>query len=167
MSSWVSGSKGERFVGWLIFSGGALIAVPAANLPFNDTLPALMVIFACIGWLERDGLMVVVSLAWGAATFLYFTALIVALYFFGAQFWTHSKFSPRLSLREVLACRLPNGLRDEGLGSLNWRNAYNFTHMFNDAFKNGVRVKKKRGRYCHSFQTVPCLPHTRDLFYKL
>ena len=88
MSSWVSGSKGERFVGWLIFSGGALIAVPAANLPFNDTLPALMVIFACIGWLERDGLMVVVSLAWGAATFLYFTALIVALYFFGAQVWT-------------------------------------------------------------------------------
>ena len=87
MSSWVSGSKGERFVGWLIFTGGALIAVPAANLPFNDTLPALMVVFACIGWLERDGLMVVVSLAWGAITLLYFAALIVALYFFGSQVW--------------------------------------------------------------------------------
>ena len=87
MSSWVSGSKGERFVGWLIFAGGALIAVPAANLPFNDTLPALMVIFACIGWLEGDGLMLVVSLAWGAVTVLYFTALIVALYFFGSQVW--------------------------------------------------------------------------------
>ena len=87
MSSWVSGSKGERFVGWLIFTGGALIAVPAANLPLNNTLPALMVVFACIGWLERDGLMVIVSLAWGAATVLYFTALIVALYFFGSQVW--------------------------------------------------------------------------------
>ena len=87
MASWVSGSKGERFVGWLIFTGGALIAVPAANLPLNNTLPALMVIFACIGWLERDGLMVVVSLAWGAITVLYFTALIVALYFFGSQVW--------------------------------------------------------------------------------
>lgn len=87
MSSWVSGSKGERFVGWLIFAGGALIAVPAANLPLNNTLPALMVVFACVGWLERDGLMIVVSLAWGVATLLYFTVLIVALIFFGSQAW--------------------------------------------------------------------------------
>lgn len=87
MSSWVSGAKGERFVGWLILTGGALIAVPAANLPFNNTLPALMVIFACIGWLERDGLMVVVSIAWGVATLLYFVAVLVALLFFGSQVW--------------------------------------------------------------------------------
>jgi len=87
MSSWVSGSKGERFVGWLIFTGGALIAVPAANLPFNNTLPALMVVFACIGWLERDGLMILVSLAWGAATALYFLGVAAALYFFGSQVW--------------------------------------------------------------------------------
>lgn len=87
MPSWVSGAKGERFVGWLIFTGGALIAVPAANLPLNNTLPALMVIFACVGWLERDGLMVIVSLAWGAATLLYFAAVIVALLFFGTQVW--------------------------------------------------------------------------------
>ena len=86
-SSWVSGSKGERLVGWLIFAGGALIAVPAANLPFNNTLPALMVVFACIGWLERDGVMIIVSLAWGAATLLYFAAVLAALYFFGAQVW--------------------------------------------------------------------------------
>lgn len=87
MASWVSGEKGERFVGWLIFSGGALLAVPVANLPFNNTLPALMIIFACIGWLERDGLMVVVSLAWGIATLLYFIAVAVALIFFGSQIW--------------------------------------------------------------------------------
>jgi hypothetical protein len=86
-SSWVSGSKGERLVGWLIFAGGALIAVPAANLPFNNTLPALMVVFACIGWLERDGLMIIASLAWGAATLLYFAAVLAALYFFGARVW--------------------------------------------------------------------------------
>ena len=61
--------------------------MPGANLPFNDTLPALMVVFACIGWLERDGLMVIVSLAWGAITVLYFTTLIVALLFFGSQVW--------------------------------------------------------------------------------
>ncbi len=86
-ASWVSGEKGERLVGWLIFAGGALIVVPAANLPFNNTLPALMVIFACIGWLERDGLMVIVSLGWGVATVLYFLVVAVALIFFGSQVW--------------------------------------------------------------------------------
>lgn len=88
MPGWVSGDKGERFVGWLILAGGALIIVPAANLPFNNTLPAFMVVFACIGWLERDGLMVVVSLAWGLVTLLYFAAILAALFFFGSQVWS-------------------------------------------------------------------------------
>lgn len=87
LPSWVSGEKGERFVGWLILAGGALLAVPVANLPFNNSLPALMIVFACIGWLEKDGLMVIVSLAWGIATLLYFTAVAVALIFFGTQVW--------------------------------------------------------------------------------
>jgi hypothetical protein len=87
LPSWVSGEKGERFVGWLILAGGALLAVPVANLPFNNSLPALMIVFACIGWLEKDGLMVIVSLAWGVATLLYFTAVAVALIFFGTQVW--------------------------------------------------------------------------------
>lgn len=85
--NWVAGEWGERFVGWLILSGGFLLAVPVANLPFNNTLPALMIVFACVGWLERDGLMVIVSLAWGVATLLYFTAVALALIFFGSQIW--------------------------------------------------------------------------------
>jgi hypothetical protein len=93
--SWVSGAWGERFVGWLIFTGGGLLAMPAANLPFNNTLPALMVVFACVGWLERDGLMAIVSLAWGAVTLLYFAAVCVALVFFGTQVWTWvARWSP-------------------------------------------------------------------------
>lgn len=84
-TSWVSGPWGDRFVGWLILIGGALIVVPAANLPLNNTLPALMVIFACIGWLERDGVMAIVSVAWGAATLLYFAAVVIILAFFGSQ----------------------------------------------------------------------------------
>jgi len=87
LQAWVSGPRGERFVGWLILAGGALLAVPVANLPFNNSLPALMIVFACVGWLERDGLMVIVSLAWGIATLLYFTAVAVALLFFGSQVW--------------------------------------------------------------------------------
>lgn len=86
-SRWVSGDKGEKIVGWLIFAGGALLAVPVANLPFNNTLPALMIVFACVGWLEKDGLMVIVSLAWGIATLVYFIAVATALIFFGAQVW--------------------------------------------------------------------------------
>lgn len=81
---WVSGARGERFVGWLIFAGGLLLAMPMASLPFNNSLPALMIVFACVGWLERDGLMVFVSLAWGVATILYFAAVAVAFFFFGA-----------------------------------------------------------------------------------
>lgn len=86
-AAWVTGPWGDRFVGWLILVGGALLAVPVANLPFNNTLPALMVVFACVGWLERDGLMAIISLAWGVATLLYFTAVAVVLLFFGAQVW--------------------------------------------------------------------------------
>lgn len=95
LSRWVSGNKGEKIVGWLIFAGGALLAVPVANLPFNNTLPALMIVFACVGWLEKDGLMVIVSLAWGIATLLYFIAVAVALIFFGAQVWAwFGRFTP-------------------------------------------------------------------------
>lgn len=85
---WVTGSKGERFVGWLIFTGGALLAMPMANLPFNNSLPALMIVFACVGWLERDGLMVIISLGWGIATVLYFIAVAVAFIFLGTQVFT-------------------------------------------------------------------------------
>lgn len=95
LEAWVSGAWGDRFVGWLIFVGGGLLALPAANLPFNNTLPALMIIFACVAWLERDGLMAVVSLAWGVATVLYFAAIGVALFFFGSQVWTWiARWSP-------------------------------------------------------------------------
>ncbi|NJK92754.1 MAG: exopolysaccharide biosynthesis protein [Blastochloris sp.] len=83
--NWVSGPWGERFVGWLIFAGGLLLAMPMASLPFNNSLPALMIVFACIGWLERDGLMTLVSLGWGVATILYFVAVGVAFFIFGSK----------------------------------------------------------------------------------
>jgi hypothetical protein len=81
--SWVEGDRGHRLVGWLILIGGALLAVPAANLPLNNFFPALMIIFACLGWLERDGLMILVSVGWGVVTILYFALVLFALFFFG------------------------------------------------------------------------------------
>lgn len=88
LDRWVSGEWGERFVGWLILAGGALLAVPMASLPLNNTLPAFMIVFACVGWLERDGLMVLVSLAWGVLTLIYFAAVAVAFVFFGSQIFS-------------------------------------------------------------------------------
>lgn len=80
---WVSGSAGDRFIGRLIFIGGALLAVPVANLPFNNSLPALMIIFAVIAWFERDGLMIFISFFFGILTVIYFIVVLVALWFFG------------------------------------------------------------------------------------
>lgn len=82
--SWVDGRFGERLCGSLIALGGALLVIPVPILPFNNTLPALAMLFAAIALLERDGLMVLVSLFWIVATVAYFGAFFYALYFLGA-----------------------------------------------------------------------------------
>lgn len=91
LQNWVGGAAGNKRVGWLILIGGVLFATPFFNLPFNNTFPALMVLFAAIAWLERDGLMVIVSMIFGALTLLYFAVVGALLYFFGAQFLTWLK----------------------------------------------------------------------------
>lgn len=87
----VTGRSGERLIGWLILTGGALLTIPAANLPFNNTFPALMILFASLAWLERDGTMVVFSLAFGVLSLLYFAVVGLAFWFFGAQILTWIK----------------------------------------------------------------------------
>jgi hypothetical protein len=94
LESWISGDRGQRLVGWLILVGGALLAIPVANLPLNNFFPALMIIFACLGWLERDGLMILVSLAWGVVTIIYFALVTLALIFFGKQVFEWLNFLP-------------------------------------------------------------------------
>lgn len=83
--SWVDGRFGERLCGGLIALGGALLVIPAPILPFNNTLPALAMLFAAIAILERDGVMVLVSMFWICATVAYFGAFFYALYFLGAE----------------------------------------------------------------------------------
>jgi hypothetical protein len=87
MTTWVDGVRGGRFIGWLIFTGGFLLAIPFANMPLNNTFPALMIFFAAVAWLERDGLMVLVSLFWGVGTLLYFAVAGWILYTFGTNLW--------------------------------------------------------------------------------
>jgi hypothetical protein len=88
---WVTGRSGEHLVGWLILTGGVLLAVPVANLPFNNTFPALMIIFAAIAWLERDGAMVIVSLACGVLSVAYFATVGILVWIFGAQIFSWIK----------------------------------------------------------------------------
>lgn len=103
--AWVTGEAGTRFVGRLVFIGGALLAIPVANLPFNNTLPALMILFAVIAWLERDGWMIFISLFFGLLTILYFIAVIIALVFFGDKvfgwiksLWPVAQFIQQITL---------------------------------------------------------------------
>ncbi len=90
--SWVVGRAGERLVGWLILIGGFLLAIPVAHLPLNNTLPALMILSAAIAWLEKDGLFIFISLAWGVASLLYFVVIGTVIWLFGSQItaWIHS-----------------------------------------------------------------------------
>lgn len=80
----IDGPSGSRLTGWLILIGGILLAIPFANLPLNNTFPALMIFFAALAWLERDGLATCVSLFWGAVTLLYFAAAGWLLWKFGS-----------------------------------------------------------------------------------
>lgn len=87
LTGWVDGPQGARRVGWMIFVGGALLAIPFANLPLNNTFPALMIFFAALAWLERDGLMMLISLFWGVVTLVYFAVAGWLMFYFGAQIW--------------------------------------------------------------------------------
>lgn len=85
LTSWVDGRAGERLCGLLITIGGVLLVIPAPILPFNNTLPALGMLFAAIALLERDGLMVLVSVFFLIATVAYFGVFFYALWFLGAE----------------------------------------------------------------------------------
>jgi hypothetical protein len=85
LTSWVTGSKGRKIGGALIFTGGALMAIPFGGVPLNNTLPALIIIFACIGELEQDGGMLIVALFWMVATLAYFAFVIYGLLFLGGH----------------------------------------------------------------------------------
>lgn len=85
LSRWVDGEQGSKNMGWLIFLGGALLAVPFGSLPFNNTLPALMALFAAIAWLERDGAMALLSIAWGILTLAYFGIAAWLVFWLGGK----------------------------------------------------------------------------------
>lgn len=74
-----------------IIVGAILLILPIILVPFSNTLPALAVLFLCIGLLQRDGLCILYGHLLNIATVAYFTALIIGgheafekiLHFFG------------------------------------------------------------------------------------
>jgi hypothetical protein len=89
LQAWVSGERGRLLAGWIIILSGLLMAVPFFGLPFNNLLPALAILFVCIGELEDDGLMVFISLGWLIATVVYFVFILGLLWFLGERALTY------------------------------------------------------------------------------
>jgi len=82
---YVSGVKGQRYCGLLICVGGALMCAPFIAIPFNNMLPACVVFFAALAKLEKDGVMLLVSLFWLVMTLLFFLVITILLLLFGAE----------------------------------------------------------------------------------
>jgi hypothetical protein len=85
LQGWVSGEKGRYVAGWTIILSGLLMAIPFFGLPFNNLLPALAIVFVCIGELEGDGLMVFISFGWLVVTVVYFVFILAVLWLLGEQ----------------------------------------------------------------------------------
>lgn len=60
-----------------IITGAILLILPIILVPLSNTLPALAVLFLCIGLLQRDGLCILYGHFVNLATIAYFTALII------------------------------------------------------------------------------------------
>lgn len=88
----VTGRLGQKVGGAILLSAGLLMAIPFGVLPFNNTLPALAILFYGFAELEDDGLMILVAVFWLAVTVIYFAAFFYALWFLGngaVEFFRH------------------------------------------------------------------------------
>jgi len=79
----VTGRKGQKVGGFILLTAGLLMAIPFGVLPFNNTLPALAILFWGFGELEDDGVMVFVSFFWLVVTVIYFAAFFFTLWYLG------------------------------------------------------------------------------------
>ena len=81
----VTGARGAQIVGGLMTIGGLLMAIPFFGIPFNNTLPALVIIAACVGELEDDGGFIFVALVLLVLTILYFLLIFWVVFFVGGE----------------------------------------------------------------------------------
>ena len=79
----ISEQRGQFVIGSLICLAGLLMAIPFVGVPLNNTFPALMALCAALAPMEKDGLMVALSLFWLAVTLAYFTLIIGGVWLLG------------------------------------------------------------------------------------
>jgi hypothetical protein len=84
---WLVEAIGRRGAGWMILLGGLLVAVPFLVVPLQNSLPALIVFFACVGRLQRDGVMYLLALLSLVVTLVYFALVTWVLFFAAEQSW--------------------------------------------------------------------------------
>lgn len=85
LRSWVTGPTGRRATGATFIAGGLLMAVPFFGVPLNNMLPGLAILFAAIGELEEDGLMLVAAGVALALTVAYFSLILYLVFIVGDQ----------------------------------------------------------------------------------
>ncbi len=85
--TWLVEAMGRRGPAWLILVGGLLVALPFLVVPLQNSLPALIIFFACIGRLQRDGAMYLLALLSLVITLIYFTLVTWVLFFAAEQSW--------------------------------------------------------------------------------
>lgn len=78
---------GPRGAAFLIVTGGLLVAVPFLVVPLQNSLPALLIFFACLGRLQRDGVMYLLALVSLIVTLVYFALVTWVLFFAAEQSW--------------------------------------------------------------------------------
>ena len=64
----------KRFVGAMIVSSGFFLGLPFP-VPFTNTIPAYSLIFLAIGWMEGDGLLILLGYIIGIAAWAYLIVL--------------------------------------------------------------------------------------------
>ncbi len=63
----------DHFIGLTIFLSGIALCLPLPPVVlFSNSIPAWAVIFCCLGFIERDGLLVMIGHVLGVATWIYF-----------------------------------------------------------------------------------------------
>jgi hypothetical protein len=83
---WTAPPRGDKLAGLFVLLAGVLLAIPMGGVvPFNNTLPALCAICACVAILENDGLWFGLALFWLVLTVIYFVLIAVLLLYFGAE----------------------------------------------------------------------------------
>lgn len=73
-----SGALMGRINGLAIVFAAVLLMLPLGLVPFSNTLPALAILFLCIGVSQRDGLLVLAGYGMIVATIIYFGVLAYA-----------------------------------------------------------------------------------------